>query len=559
MAKKLKRQKSKTTTTKKNKISAKKTKSIKIKYSPSKTKSEKTKVLESKFVGNYQLYIDGRWQDAVSRQTFDVINPANSQVIAKVAKADIADTKRAVDAARRAFDSGIWSNKTPAERSSIIWKLAELVEQNIERLSYLEALNQGKTIKYSHESDFPFIIDNLKFFAGAARMLEGKAAAEYTGLGTSFVRREPVGVCACIIPWNYPLFIAVWQLAPALAAGNTVVAKPATLTPITLLEFAKLAEQAGVPAGVLNIITGPGNVVGPELATNPKVDMVSVTGDTATGKKVMQLAASTLKRVHLELGGKAPMIILEDCDLEIAAEGAIVGAYWNGGQDCTAVTRVYVPEKLHDRFVQMLVERAKKFVLGNQLSWGTDMGSLVSSKQRERVEWYVKTGIEQGAKVVFGGRRPTAKELQASNSKEDKNLDKGFFYLPTIITNAKQHMRICQEEIFGPVLTVFKYKTVDEAIEKSNDVVFGLASSVWGKDVTTLMKVANKLKFGTVWINEHGALASEMPHGGYKQSGFGKDLSMYSLEEYTNVKHVYIDQTNVARKPWHYVVYGKKE
>jgi len=521
-------------------------------------KSEKVVILESKFVGNYQLYIDGKWQDAVSKQTFEVINPGNSQVIAKVAKADIADTKRAIDAARRAFDSGVWSSKTPAERASIIWKLAELVEQNLEKLSYLEALNQGKTIKYSHDSDFPFIIDNLKFFAGAARMLEGKAAAEYTGLGTSFVRREPIGVCACIIPWNYPLFIAVWQLAPALAAGNTIVAKPATLTPITLLEFAKLAEQAGVPAGVLNIITGPGDVLGPELATNPKVDMISVTGDTGTGKKVMQLAASTLKRVHLELGGKAPMIILDDCDLEITAEGAIVGAYWNGGQDCTAVTRVYVPERLHDKFVTMLVERAKRFVLGNQLSWDTDMGPLVSSKQRERVEWYVKTGIEQGAKVVYGGRRPTLKELQ-SNSKQDKQIEKGFFYLPTIITNVKQHMKICQEEIFGPVLTVLKYKTVDEAIEKANDVVYGLASSVWGKDVTTLMKVANKLKFGTVWINEHGALASEMPHGGYKQSGFGKDLSSYSLEEYTNIKHVYIDQTNIARKPWHYVVYGKKE
>ncbi|MBI2136297.1 aldehyde dehydrogenase family protein [Candidatus Woesearchaeota archaeon] len=527
---------------------SKKANKIKSKKTKKSAGGSKAIVLESKFQGSYQLYIDGRWQNAYSKQTFDVINPANSQVIAKAAKADIADTKRAIDAARKAFDSGVWSNKTPAERASILWKLAELVEQNLERLSYLESLNQGKTIKYSHDSDFPFIIDNLKFFAGAARMLEGKAAAEYTGLGTSFVRREPIGVCACIIPWNYPLYIAVWQIAPALAAGNCVVAKPATLTPITLLEFCRLAEQAGVPAGVLNVITGSGDVLGPELATNPKVDMVSVTGDNSTGKKVMQLAASTLKRVHLELGGKAPMIVLEDCDLEIAAEGAIAGAYWNAGQDCTAVTRVYVPEKLHDKYVAMLAERAKKFVLGNQLSWATDMGPLVSAKQRERVEWYVKTGIEQGAKVVFGGKRPVGKDF-----------DKGFFLQPTIISNTQQHMRICQEEIFGPVLTVFKYKTVEEAIGKSNDVVYGLASSVWGKDVTTLMKVAAKLKFGTVWINEHGALASEMPHGGYKQSGFGKDLSMYSLEEYTNLKHIYIDQTNVARKPWHYVVYGKKE
>ncbi len=491
------------------------------------------------------MFIGGKWVESSSRETFEVRNPATEEVIANVPLGTKEDAKSAVDAAREKFDSGGWSNKTPAERSLILWKLADLVEANAQKIATLESMNVGKTIKYSRDSDLPFIIDNLRFFAGAARLLEGKSASEYSGLGTSIIRREPIGVVVGVVPWNYPLYIAVWKMAPALAAGNTVVIKPASLTPLTLLEFARLAQIAGVPGGVLNVVTGPGEVIGEELATSPKVDMISLTGDTSTGKKIMQMASGNLKKVHLELGGKAPFIVLNDANMDAATEGAVVAAFWNSGQDCTAATRVYVHESVHDAFVELLVQKARKIRIGNPLDERTDMGPLVSGKQRERIEAYVQSGIEEGANLIHGGKRP-------------ENLKKGYFFEPTIFTGVGQKMRICQEEIFGPVLSVSGFSTVDEVVEKANDVVYGLASSVWGKDITDLVRIANRLKYGTVWINEHGVLTSETPHGGFKQSGFGKDLSLYSLEEYTQVKHVYIDQTGLARKPWYYTVYGEK-
>ncbi len=496
-------------------------------------------------VEKYRMFIGGKWVESSSKETFEVRNPATEEVIADVPLGTKDDAKSAIDAAREKFDSGVWSNKTPAERSLILWKLADLVEANAQKIAALESMNVGKTIKYSRDSDLPFIIDNLRFFAGAARLLEGKSASEYSGLGTSIIRREPIGVVVGVVPWNYPLYIAVWKLAPALAAGNTVVIKPASLTPLTLLEFARLAQIAGVPDGVLNVVTGPGEVIGEELATSPKVDMISLTGDTSTGKKIMQMASGNLKKVHLELGGKAPFIVLEDANMDAATEGAVVGAFWNSGQDCTAATRVYVHESIHDAFVELLVQKARKIRIGNPLDERTDMGPLVSGKQRERIEAYVQSGVEEGADLIYGGKRP-------------ENLKKGYFFEPTIFTGVEQKMRICQEEIFGPVLSVSRFSTVDEVVEKANDVVYGLASSVWGKDITDLVRIANRLKYGTVWINEHGVLTSETPHGGFKQSGFGKDLSLYSLEEYTQVKHVYIDQTGSVRKPWYYTVYGEK-
>ncbi|CAG0992911.1 MAG: aminobutyraldehyde dehydrogenase [Candidatus Methanoperedens sp.] len=496
-------------------------------------------------VEKYRMFIGGRWVESSSRETFDVRNPATEEVIANVPLGTKEDAKSAIDAARETFDSGAWSNKTPAERSLILWKLAALVEANARKIATLESMNVGKTIKYSRDSDLPFIIDNLRFFAGAARLLEGKSASEYSGLGTSIIRREPIGVVVGVVPWNYPLYIAVWKMAPALAAGNTVVIKPASLTPLTLLEFAKLAQIAGVPDGVLNVVTGPGEVIGEELATSPNVDMISLTGDTSTGKKIMQMASGNLKKVHLELGGKAPFIVLDDANIDAATEGAVVAAFWNSGQDCTAATRVYVHESIHDEFVKLLVEKAQNIRIGDPLDERTDMGPLVSGKQRERIEVYVRSGIEEGANLVHGGKRP-------------ENLKKGYFFEPTIFTGVEQKMRICQEEIFGPVLSVSGFSTVDEAVEKANDVIYGLASSVWGKDITDLVRIANRLKYGTVWINEHGVLTSETPHGGFKQSGFGKDLSLYSFEEYTQVKHIYIDQTGSVRKPWYYTVYGEK-
>jgi len=500
----------------------------------------------------YLMYINGKFVSSSSKETYNVVNPANEQTIAKAPLGNRQDVKYAVESAKKAFER--WQYTTPAERATYLLKLADLVEQNLPRLARLESMNTGKTIKYARDSDFPFIIDNLRFFAGASRTLEGKPAAEYADyhaannehkpLGMSFLRREPIGVVGSIVPWNYPLYIAIWKIAPALAAGNAMVIKPASYTPLTLIEFAKLTEKAGIPKGVFNVVTGPGDTVGREIAENSGVDMITMTGNTETGKRIMQYASNNLKKVQLELGGKAPLIVLSDANLDAAAKGAVAGAFWNTGQDCTAVTRVYVPEKLHDRFARMVVNEAKKIKIGNPLSESTDMGPLISSKQREQVEMYVDSGKKQGAKIILGGKRP--------------NMKKGFYLEPTIFTNVKQHHRICQEEIFGPVLSISKYKKTDEAIEKSNDTIYGLAASVWGRDINSCMDISRKLKFGTVWINEHGVLVSEMPHGGYKQSGFGKDLSMYSLEEHTRIKHVYIDSTNLARKPWHYAVYGKQ-
>ncbi len=497
-------------------------------------------------VSSYGMYIGGRWTAAA--ETYDVINPADSSVIARAAKGTAADAEKAIDAARESFDKGAWSSKAPLERGKVLWKLAELFERKIGYFAKLESMNTGKTIKYARDSDMPFITDNLRFFAGLARSMEGKAMADYTGgMGFSMIKREPLGVVGAIVPWNYPLYIGMWKIAPALAAGNSLVIKPASLTPLTLLEFSRLAEQAGIPKGVFNVVTGPGAEVGSAIAGSPKVDMISLTGDTGTGKKVMGMAASNLKKVHLELGGKAPLVILEDADLNAAAEGAVVGANWNCGQDCTAVTRVYVPERLHERFLQLVLSKVKRFRIGDPALEETDMGPMVSAAQRERVEMYIRSGAEEGAKLIYGGGRPKGEALR-----------KGFFITPAVFTGLESRMRICQEEIFGPVLSIASYRRLDEAVEESNGVKYGLAASVWGKDIGRCLDVADRLRFGTVWINEHGVLVSEMPHGGYKQSGFGKDLSAYSFEEYTQVKHVYVDRTGLARKPWHYVVYGKK-
>lgn len=492
---------------------------------------------------NYRMFVGGKFIESKGDRYTNVVNPYNGKIIAKVSEGNEKDVEEAVKVAKKSFEAGAWSETAPAERQKVLLKIAELIEKNINNLAKLESENQGKTIKYARESDFPFIVDTFRFFAGAARILQGMAAQEYSGMGTSFIRREPVGVVASIIPWNYPLYIAAWQIAPALAAGNSVVAKPSSYTPLTLLEFAALAKKAGIPDGVLNIVTGKGEVVGKALATNPDVNMITFTGDTTTGKEIMALASSAVKILHLELGGKAPAVILPDANLEAAAEGCAVGAFWNSGQDCTAVTRALIQEKHYDKFVKMLVDIAKRFKLGNQLNENTDMGPLVSKKQQEKVMGYVKIAVQQGAKIACGG----------------KTRGPGYFFEPTILTNVKQHDKVYQEEIFGPVLIVQKYNSIDQAIRMANDVKYGLAASVWGSNIRECIRVANKLKFGTVWINEHGILANEMPHGGYKQSGFGKDMSILSLEEYTKVKHVYIDQTGLVRKPWHYVVYGKKQ
>jgi len=492
----------------------------------------------------YLNFINGKWTPPSTEEYYAVKSPYNQEVLATVPFSTEKDVAVAVAAARTAFDSGVWSKKTPAERAACLLKLADLVEKNIDMLAKLEAQDVGKTLKYARDSDMPFVIDNLRFFAGASRMLEGKSASDYSGMGTSLIRREPIGVVAAIVPWNYPLYIAVWKLAPALAAGNCIVMKPASITPLTLLEFAQFTVEAGIPPGVFNVVVGSGHIVGDALMKHPDVDMITFTGDTQTGKKILHESGG-IKHFELELGGKAPMIVLKDADLDMAAQGAVVGGFWNTGQDCTAVTRVYVHQTQYKLLVQKMVGLARKLRLGDPLAKNIDMGPLVSARQLERVESYVEGAKKEGAKVACGGKRPN-----------DKKLEQGYFYEPTILTNVKQSSKVCQEEIFGPVIIVMPYTNYPEALDKANGVVYGLAASVYGMNIYDCLEVAKHLHFGTVWVNEHGILTSETPHGGFKQSGFGKDLSMYSFEEYTRIKHIYIDSTRQKKRSWHYTVFG---
>jgi len=483
----------------------------------------------SSFVSRtHKMLINGKWVEAASGKTFATYNPATGEVLARVAEGDREDIHRAVTAARAAFETGRWSQLTASERGRLIWKLADLLEENLEEFAELESLDNGKPLKIARVADVPLAVDLFRYFAGWATKIEGNTipiSVPYAP-GAKFLAytlREPVGVVGQIIPWNFPLLMAAWKLGPALATGNTVVLKPAEQTPLTALRLGELFQEAGFPDGVVNIIPGYGETAGAALAAHSGVDKIAFTGSTEVGKLILHAAAGNLKKVSLELGGKSPNVVFADVDLDAAIAGAASAIFFNHGQCCCAGSRLYVENSIFDKVVEGVAEHARKINVGSGQDEATDMGPLVSVEQLNRVCGYLESGFSEGAKAVVGGSR---------------HGDKGYFVKPTVLVNTNEKMKVVREEIFGPVVTAIPFSDPAELVTQANDTVYGLAAGIWTRDIQKAHRLASQLRAGTVWINCYNIFDAALPFGGYKQSGWGREMGHEVLEQYTEVKAV---------------------